>query len=207
MSSAFSTQSRKRFVLSKYENLPALPYWPHFQVFDLRFEWESTSCVPPFNRQGHKNGCHLLTSSLGGGSCYWCSSFLSFDLSNLQSPKKKKKKKKKQKTINISLKDDPCRGGVALWKSFFRFKHLSTGQYLAVEEDQDDTYDENRVLLSSPDKKNGHLIVTPERNSLETVFELDPTVIPKVCNPLFSSSSPPFFFPLAHSRKVCNPFF
>ena len=74
------------------------------------------------------------------------------------------------------VQHDPCRGGAGHWNSFFRFKHLATGQYLASEVDEDDTPDAMRSKL----KDNGpvyHLVSVPNSNEIASLFELDPTTL------------------------------
>lgn len=88
--------------------------------------------------------------------------------------------------------EDRCRGGIATWKAFFRFKHLSTGHYLAMVEDKDETKDESRARLSGARTAGErvtlyHMITIKDPTNLATVFEIDPTNIPQVCL-LFSFS-------------------
>lgn len=74
------------------------------------------------------------------------------------------------------VQHDPCRGGAGHWNSFFRFKHLATGQYLASETDDDDTIDTMRMKL-----RDGlpvyHLVAVPNSNEIASLFELDPTTL------------------------------
>lgn len=74
------------------------------------------------------------------------------------------------------VQHDPCKGGAGHWNSFFRFKHLATGQYLASEVDEDDTPDAMRSKL----RDNGpvyHLVSVPNSNEIASLFELDPTTL------------------------------
>ena len=93
-----------------------------------------------------------------------------------------------KQTLTLTLKiDDPTKGGVCTWKSFFRFKHLSTGTYLAVEEEKitpAENSDGNRARMT--EKPGTYFLKTVEDyNDLSTVFELSPTVIAKVLFFLF----------------------
>lgn len=65
------------------------------------------------------------------------------------------------------VQHDPCRGGAGHWDSLFRFKHLSTGQYLAAELD---TIDNNQT-------SSFRLVSVPYSTDIATVFELDPTTL------------------------------
>uniref|UniRef100_A0A6A7G5P7 Inositol 1,4,5-trisphosphate receptor n=5 Tax=Hirondellea gigas TaxID=1518452 RepID=A0A6A7G5P7_9CRUS len=72
------------------------------------------------------------------------------------------------------VQHDPCRGGAGHWNSLFRFKHLSTGQYLAAEIDEDETPDPTRNKL----RGGGHvfqLVSVPVSNDIATIFEMEPT--------------------------------
>lgn len=71
---------------------------------------------------------------------------------------------------------DPYRSGAGHWNSFFRFKHLATGQYLAAEVDDDPTSDVFRnKLKGGPDKRVYQLIPIKIQNDLSSIFELDAT--------------------------------
>ncbi|XP_076236101.1 inositol 1,4,5-trisphosphate receptor-like isoform X3 [Calliopsis andreniformis] len=63
---------------------------------------------------------------------------------------------------------DPCRGGAGHWNSLFRFKHLATGQYLAAEVDDDESYSADLVY---------RLVSVPHSNEISSLFELDPTTL------------------------------
>ncbi|XP_019760467.2 inositol 1,4,5-trisphosphate receptor [Dendroctonus ponderosae] len=74
------------------------------------------------------------------------------------------------------VQNDPCRGGAGHWDSLYRFKHLSTGQYLAASPDVDE------VDKSDPrESAKYHLIPVShsfERNEIASLFELGPTNLP-----------------------------
>ncbi|XP_060537009.1 inositol 1,4,5-trisphosphate receptor isoform X3 [Cylas formicarius] len=75
------------------------------------------------------------------------------------------------------VQNDPCRGGAAHWDSLFRFKHLATGQYLAAAVDSDES-DKN-----DPGENTSYRLVPvahpSERNEIASLFELDPTSLPR----------------------------
>lgn len=77
------------------------------------------------------------------------------------------------------VKHDPCRGGAGNWDSLFRFKHLATGQYLAVDIDNDhvDSEEEKDKLNESTISENRryHLVPLGCLYDIATLFELDPT--------------------------------
>ena len=76
------------------------------------------------------------------------------------------------------VQHDPCRSGVGHWNSLFRFKHLSTGQYLAAEVDDDQTYDAMRdKLRGHPDNRVFSLIPVPHSFDIASIFELDATTL------------------------------
>ena len=70
------------------------------------------------------------------------------------------------------------RGGAGHWNYLFRFKHLTTGQYFAVEVDEDTTCDWMRLKLR--DCNGGpiyHLMPVPYANEIASTFELDATTL------------------------------
>ncbi|CAF0857142.1 unnamed protein product [Adineta ricciae] len=76
------------------------------------------------------------------------------------------------------VQQDPCRGGVGQWNSLFRFKHLATGQYLAAEVDNDQTFDATRQKLRGPPGTPVFALVPiPHGYDISSIFELDPTTI------------------------------
>lgn len=76
------------------------------------------------------------------------------------------------------VKHDPIRSGVGHWNSLFRFKHLSTGQYLAAEIDDDSTYDAMREKLrGNQDSRVYQLISVPHSYDIASIFELDATTL------------------------------
>jgi hypothetical protein len=76
------------------------------------------------------------------------------------------------------VQQDPCRGGIGQWSSLFRFKHLATGQYLAAEVDNDQTFDATRQKLRGPPGTPVFALVPiPHGYDISSIFELDPTTI------------------------------
>lgn len=76
------------------------------------------------------------------------------------------------------VQQDPCRGGVGHWNSLFRFKHLATGQYLAAEVDNDQTFDATRQKLRGPPGTPVFALVPiPHGYDISSLFELDATTI------------------------------
>ncbi len=64
------------------------------------------------------------------------------------------------------------------WSSLFRFKHLATGQYLAAEVDNDQTFDATRQKLRGPPGTPVFALVPiPHGYDISSIFELDPTTI------------------------------
>lgn len=74
------------------------------------------------------------------------------------------------------VQQDPCRGGAGHWNSLFRFKHLATGQYLAAEVDEDDSYDLMRNKLHGTGSVY-QLISVPANHDISSIFELDATTL------------------------------
>ncbi|OTF74873.1 inositol 1,4,5-trisphosphate receptor type 1-like protein, partial [Euroglyphus maynei] len=74
------------------------------------------------------------------------------------------------------VQQDPCRGGAGHWNSLFRFKHLATGQYLAAEIDEDDTYDSMRSKLQGTGPVY-QLVSVPANYDIASIFELDATTL------------------------------
>src|SRR5690606_11496366 len=74
------------------------------------------------------------------------------------------------------VQQDPCRGGAGHWNSLFRFKHLATGQYLAAEIDEDNTYDPMREKLRGSGSVY-QLISVPANHDIASIFELDATTL------------------------------
>lgn len=78
------------------------------------------------------------------------------------------------------VQHDPCRGGAGHWNSLFRFKHLASGQYLAVDVDTDPTLDAMREKLradGASDTQVYHLVPVAYSNEIASLFELDPTTL------------------------------
>ncbi|KAI0235730.1 Inositol 1,4,5-trisphosphate receptor type 1 [Lamellibrachia satsuma] len=76
------------------------------------------------------------------------------------------------------VKHDPYRSGPGHWNSLFRFRHLTSGQYLAVERDMDDTNDAMRKnLQGDPTAPVYCLIMLPDKDDIASIFEFDPTTI------------------------------
>lgn len=76
------------------------------------------------------------------------------------------------------VQQDPCRSGVGHWNSFFRFKHLATGHYLAAEVDDDTSPDPNRdKLRGAPDARVYQLVSVPHSYDIASIFELDATTL------------------------------
>ncbi|XP_056646753.1 inositol 1,4,5-trisphosphate receptor isoform X2 [Diorhabda sublineata] len=76
------------------------------------------------------------------------------------------------------VRHDPCRGGAGNWDSLFRFKHLATGQYLAVDVDNDHVEseeDKNKSESERNDNRRYHLVPLGCVYDIATLFELDPT--------------------------------
>lgn len=76
------------------------------------------------------------------------------------------------------VRHDPCRGGAGNWDSLFRFKHLATGQYLAVDVDNDHVEseeDKNKSESERNDNRKYHLVPLGCVYDIATLFELDPT--------------------------------
>ncbi|XP_065197273.1 inositol 1,4,5-trisphosphate receptor type 1-like isoform X2 [Sycon ciliatum] len=73
---------------------------------------------------------------------------------------------------------DRCRGGAARWNSYFRFKHLATGMYMAAEVDHDTTFDSNRAKLrGAPNNLVFHLVPINQGHDVASIFELDGTAV------------------------------
>ncbi|KAI0984952.1 hypothetical protein GJ496_002567 [Pomphorhynchus laevis] len=77
------------------------------------------------------------------------------------------------------VQKDPCRGGVGSWNSFFRFKHLATGNYLAGDVDINHVIDPNKSNQRENviDNPYYYLVSIPQTYDFSSLFELDPTVI------------------------------
>ncbi|CAF3404296.1 unnamed protein product [Rotaria sp. Silwood1] len=83
------------------------------------------------------------------------------------------------------VQQDPCRGGIGHWSSLFRFKHLATGQYLAAEVDNDQTFDATRQKLRGATSTPVFaLIPIPHAYDISSLFELDPTTITRDEDPV-----------------------
>lgn len=73
---------------------------------------------------------------------------------------------------------DPCRGGAGHWNSYFRFKHLASGQYLAAEVDEDNTFDAMRnKLRGNSENRVFQLVSVPNSYDIASIFELDATTL------------------------------
>ncbi|CAF2948187.1 unnamed protein product [Rotaria sp. Silwood2] len=87
------------------------------------------------------------------------------------------------------VQQDPCRGGIGHWSSLFRFKHLATGQYLAAEVDNDQTFDATRQKLRGTSSTPVFaLIPIPHAYDISSLFELDATTITRNDDPVSWSS-------------------
>lgn len=75
------------------------------------------------------------------------------------------------------VQQDPCRGGAGRWNSLFRFKHLATGEYLAAEVDEDNTYDPMRSKLRGNDGPVYQLFSVKASSDISSIFELDATTL------------------------------
>jgi hypothetical protein len=77
---------------------------------------------------------------------------------------------------------DPCRGGIGKWNSLYRFKHLTTGLYLAASVDNDTSIDPTREKLRG--SENVYHLVTSYDGNIWSVFELDSTTLQRSDSPV-----------------------